>query len=148
MGWFKSKEKVEPPFFVWSDAEHSVGVPEFDREHRHLATLMGEVHHALLEHRDRAQAQRVMEKMIHEIRAHFAHEEQVLAEAGYADAEAHGREHAALIVEAQDLVRQFQAGTISGLSLPTFLKKWLISHIQGSDRKYAVVLRRQRSQTA
>lgn len=141
---FFSKPKTEPsePFFLWSDTEHSVGVTRFDLDHRRIAELLNHVHTVLVKQRDRTQAVDLMEQLIAETRAHFHREELALADAGFPDLEAHQEEHGALIMEAQELVRKFKTGNVSALALPTFLKNWLISHIKGSDRKYAACLRR------
>lgn len=142
MWFFRSQPQPPAPFFEWSNPEHSTGVSMFDQEHRQLAAMISQVHAALVQERDRAKARQLMERLIHETRAHFVHEETVMAEASVPDLEAHGAEHAALLQEAHDLLRQFHAGSISALALPIFLKNWLIRHIQGTDRKYAPVLRR------
>jgi hemerythrin-like metal-binding protein len=142
--WFsKPKPSPEEPFFPWSDPDHSVGVQRFDQEHRHLAGLVSKVHTALLKQHDRGLADKLMENLIQETRTHFAHEERVLEETGYPGREEHCAEHAALLREAQDLLRQFHSGGLAAVALPIFLKKWLVPHIQGSDRKYAATLRRQ-----
>ena len=142
--WF-SKNAPQPKerFFAWSDAEHSVGVAIFDAEHKRLTDLMGKVHTTLLEEHDRVRARELMEQLIQETRNHFIHEEGALAAAAYPDLEAHASEHAALLTQAQDLLRQYRAGGLSALAFPIFLKNWLIPHIQGFDRKYASTLRRQ-----
>jgi hemerythrin-like metal-binding protein len=142
--WF-SKNRTQPKerFFAWSDKEHSVGVAIFDVEHKHLTELMGKVHATLMEEHDRVRARQLMEELIQETRNHFIHEEGALAAAGYPELEAHAAEHAALLAQAQDLLRQFRAGGLSALAFPIFLKNWLIPHIQGVDRKYASILRRQ-----
>lgn len=141
---FFSKPKAEPsePFFLWSDTEHSVGVSRFDQDHRRIAELLNHVHKVLVMQRDRTQAVDLMEQLIAETRAHFHREEAALLDAGFPDLEAHQAEHVALLQEALDLVRRFNTGNVSALALPTFLKNWLISHIKGSDRKYAACLRR------
>jgi hemerythrin-like metal-binding protein len=143
MWFFKTKPQAKDRFFVWSDPEHSVGVAIFDSEHKRLTELMGKVHAALLEEHDRVRARLLMEELIQVTRNHFTHEEGVMAAAAYPDLEAHAAEHAALLAQAQDLLRQFRAGGLSALAFPVFLKNWLIPHIQGVDRKYASTLRRQ-----
>lgn len=142
--WF-NKVKTQPKerFFVWSDAEHSVGVAVFDKEHKRLTGMMSQVHAALLEEHDRVLARQLMEALIQETRTHFTHEEGAMEAAGYPELAAHAAEHATLITQAQDLLRQFRAGGLSALAFPVFLKNWLIPHIQGSDRKYASAMRRQ-----
>lgn len=140
--WFsKDKPQADSTFFSWSDQDHGVGVPAFDQEHQALARKLNQVHEALKHKPDRAKALQIMEEMLQETRAHFVHEEQAMEAAGYADREAHAAEHAALLLEARDLIHQFKGGAISALSLPTFLRKWLIPHIQQSDRKYKAALR-------
>ena len=103
---------------------------------------MSQVHASLVKKRDRVRAQQLMETLIRETRAHFAHEEREMEAAGFPGREVHLAEHAVLLREAQDLLRQFLSGSLSAMALPNFLKNWLIPHIQGSDRKYAGTLRR------
>jgi hemerythrin len=141
--WF-SRSNPEPaaPFFLWTSAEHSVGVAAFDAEHKVLAGLMSRMHAVLVQDHDRVLATRLMEELIAEARAHFAHEERVLEEIGFPGLAAHAEEHAALLQDARGLQRQFLAGGLSVLVFPSFLKNWLIPHMQQSDRTYAAALRR------
>ncbi len=142
MFFSRSKPQADDPFFVWSDAEHSVGISRFDEEHKRLASMLNHVHAVLVKQRDRTQAIQLMERLIQETRDHFMSEERALQESGFGELEAHLKEHSALLQEAEDLVKRFKGGGVSALALPTFLKSWLISHIKGSDRKYAACLRR------
>ncbi|MBK8792736.1 MAG: hemerythrin family protein [Holophaga sp.] len=141
---FKSKPKPAPeePFVAWSSADFSVGVARFDQDHKRLADLLNRIHAALIQNRDRAQASQLMDELIQETRFHFFQEEAALKAASYPGLEAHAAEHQALLQEAADLHRQFQAGTISGLAFPNFLKNWFTTHIKESDRKYSAWLRR------
>lgn len=141
--WFSRAEpEPEGPFFVWKKEDHSVGVAMFDQEHQRLTKLMSQIHASVNEDRDRDRAKNLLEALIHETGAHFAHEERVMEEVGYPEREAHAAEHAALLQQAKDLFQKFQSGTISALALPAFLKTWLISHMQHTDRKYAAHMRR------
>jgi len=145
MLFFKSKPKPssDAPFFVWFPADHSVGIARFDEDHKHLTDLLNRIHGAVNEERDRNRAAKLMEQLIQEIRSHFHREEVALSEAGYPELESHVAEHHALLMEAKDLLRQFLAGTISGMAFPIFIKNWLIGHMKDSDRKYSACLRRQ-----
>ena len=144
MSLFKSNAKPvgNDSFFEWKPAAHSVGIVRFDEDHQRLADLLNQIHGALIQDRDRALASRLMTDLIQETRAHFFQEETALREAAYPELEAHLAEHGLLLQEAVSLFRQFQAGSISGMAFPTFLKNWLIAHIQVSDRKYSACLRR------
>lgn len=141
--WFSRAEpEPERPFFAWSKEDHSVGVVAFDQEHQRLAKLMSQIHATVHEDRDRDRAQRLLETLLYETGAHFAHEERVMEQVGYPEKEAHAAEHAALLLQAKELFQKFQSGNISALALPAFLKVWLISHMQDADRKYAAHMRR------
>lgn len=144
MLFFKSKPKPAPqePFFPWNPADFSVGVTRFDEDHQRLGDLLNRIHGALTHRRDRVEAAHLLERLLQEARDHFAKEEAALQATDYPDAEEHIAEHQLLLREGADLLRQFQAGSISGLAFPNFLKHWLIGHIKDSDRKYAVFLRR------
>jgi hemerythrin len=139
-----SKAKPEPPapaiFFPWT-SELKIGVQRFDLEHQQMQALINQLHTLMVVKRDRPGADLLTDMLIQVTRTHFANEETLLAELNYPDCEAHAQEHSKLIVELRDLQRQFKAGTLSALAMPSFLKKWLVEHIQNTDRKYAAYVR-------
>ncbi len=141
--WFsRAAPEPEGPFFAWTKEDHSVGVAAFDQEHQRLAKLMSQIHTTVHDDRDRDRAQKLLETLIHETGAHFAHEERVMDQVSYPEREAHAIEHATLLLQAKELFQKFQSGNISAMALPTFIKTWLIPHIQFQDRKYAAHMRR------
>jgi len=91
--------------------------------------------------RDKAVSLQLFERLILETKRHFAAEIDLLEAFGYKDLEAHALEHAQLLEEARELARKYEEGHISALALPEFLKKWLVAHIEGSDRAYASFFR-------
>jgi hemerythrin-like metal-binding protein len=142
--WFsKPKPEPKPPFFVWSEQDHSVGVAMFDEEHQRLTTMMAQIHESLQEEHDRLRALKLVEQLVQEARAHFTHEEDAMKEAHFPDLEAHAAEHTALIAQVENLLRQFTKGSMSAMIFPSFLRDWLIPHMQDYDRKYSATLRRQ-----
>jgi hemerythrin-like metal-binding protein len=141
--WFsKGKPEPEPPFFSWSAEEHSVGVSVFDQEHQRLAALMSQIHASLQTNHDRGKAQRLLESFIAMAQEHFDHEERIMANIDYPDLAAHAAEHEALMEQAKAMFQRVQHGNISALTIPGFLKTWLIHHMQQTDRKYAAHMRR------
>jgi len=139
---FFSKPKPEPGLFTWSETDHGLGLPIFDVEHKHLFAMMAKVHASFQSKPDRYVATQIMEEIIQAVRAHFDHEERVMRDNAFPGVEAHALEHGILITEAQDLLRNFKAGSISLLALPVFLRNWFIPHINDFDRTYAGHLRR------
>ena len=132
-----SKAAVQEAFFAWPQADLTLGLASLDRDHGQMASLINQIHAALVQNRDRVAAARIMEEVLREIRTHFLREEEAMAQAGYPDLDPHGAEHAQLLKEAGELTRQLYSGSLSALSFPTFLKNWFVAHTQGPDRAYA-----------
>ena len=142
--WFsKPKNEPKPAFFIWSEQDHSVGVVQFDDEHRQLAAMMTRIHEVLVEEHNSLVAVMLMGRLVQETRLHFTHEEDAMKEAHFPDLDAHAAEHEALIAQAENLLHQYTIGSMSVTMLPNFLRDWLIPHMQNYDRKYAATLRRQ-----
>lgn len=140
--WKKKTEAGTPaPFLPWKE-EHRIGIQQFDLEHQELVALINQLHTLMVVKRDRVQADRLMDTLLQTIRRHFANEEALLSELGFPELEAHAQEHSALIDELSSLQRQFKAGTLSALATPHFLQKWLLDHLQTTDRKYVAFMRR------
>lgn len=141
--WFSKGHPVPEALpFAWSSEEDSVGVTVFDQEHEHLMDLVAQIHRAVQDRHDRGRAQLLLEAFIGAAQAHFDHEEAVMRNIGFPDRQAHAAEHAELLREAKELQRKVQGGLISALTLPGFLKAWLLDHIHRADRKYAATMRR------
>jgi len=60
------------------------------------------------------------------------------ARTAYPAAAAHKKEHDDLTKQVLDVKKKFQEGATATLSMEVlnFLRKWLLNHIQGSDKKY------------
>jgi hemerythrin len=126
--------------FSW-DSKYTVNIGEIDRQHRKLFELFNELYEAMQQgHGDEVTA-RVLALVVDYTYYHFAYEEQLLREYGYAEEKAHRTEHAKLTEQAMALTRKLQGGQ-SDVALGTlkFLCDWLNNHILGSDRKFAPFL--------
>lgn len=138
------KPKAQPPapgpFLPWTP-DLKIGIQRFDLEHQQLGALINQLHTLMVIKRDRVGADQLTDLLLQATRTHFASEEALLTELDYPECEAHFLEHSKLIDELRDLQRQFRAGTLSALAMPTFLKKWLLDHIQNTDRRYTAHLR-------
>ena len=140
--WSKPKNPLpaQGVFLPWT-AELKIGISQFDLEHQQMGALINQLHTLMVVKRDRVAADQLTDVLIQVTRTHFASEEALLSELDYPDREPHFQEHSSLIAELRDLQRQFKAGTLSALAMPTFLKKWLLEHIQNSDRRYVQFLK-------
>jgi hemerythrin len=122
---------------AWN-SKMSVGVAEIDDEHKKLVGMLNELHDAMTANRAKEHLGRVLDGLIGYTATHFKHEERLFAQYGYPDATAHAKEHADLTGQVLEVQRRFKNGETGTLTMEVmnFLKRWLVTHIQGSDKKY------------
>ena len=129
---------------VWSDFL-TVGVPEMDAEHRKFIARVNGLSAAILGAEDKATVRRVMDLMLTEAAHHFRHEQELLDERNYPDAEVHAAKHIELTVQFNRVMNGFDEAEFSfvwavkGLQL----KKLLVEHLLKEDLKYRSFLQAQ-----
>ena len=138
--WSKKPQPDQEPFLAWT-RDRQIGILRFDEEHREMAQLVDQLHTLMVVKRDRTAAYQLTEKLLQVTREHFAREEALLTEHHYPEGEAHYQAHSRLLTDFVELQRQFKAGTLSLLAMPTFLRKWILEHIETMDRAYAAFLK-------
>jgi len=125
------------PLMTWT-ANLSVGVPDLDAQHKQLIGLVNELHDAMAKGLGKAVLQPLLDKLVRYTLTHFSAEERYMAQSGYGALPAHKAEHERLTHTVQDFKRRYDSGqTMLTVEVMTFLKDWLLSHIQGTDRQYA-----------
>ncbi len=122
---------------AWTE-RMSVGVGQLDDEHKTLIAMANRLFEAAQAGQARSTLGPILEELSAYTRTHFAHEEAILSEFGYPELEHHRREHEQLAQHVADIQRRFQAGAgaMLGLEVMSFLKQWLVKHIQGTDGCY------------
>jgi hemerythrin len=124
----------------WSPA-FSVKIKKFDDQHKKLVELLNQLHDAMKSGQGNAMLGVVLQSLITYTATHFKEEEQVMQAKGYPDLAAHKAEHQKLVTKVLDLQKQFQSGSsVLTMTVLSFIKDWLVSHIQGVDKKYGVYL--------
>lgn len=122
------------PLIEWSDAL-SVGYPEVDKDHQRLVGIVNELHEAVTRKDDRELLEEGLEELIEYTGWHFRHEERLMQEFGYDGLEVHQGIHKRLAIKALDLQAKYEAGDDSIIEeLIPFLKDWLTTHIQVTDK--------------
>ena len=126
--------------FVW-DSKYSVNIREIDAQHQKLFDLFNELYDAMQEGHANEVIGKVLTGVLDYTAYHFAYEEKLFRQYGYADEAAHRAEHAKLTEQAKSLVQKLHAGQ-SHVTMATlkFLCDWLNNHILGSDKKFAPFL--------
>ena len=130
------------PFIVWTN-EMSMDVKMLDNDHKKMAILINSLHEGLMAGRDRKELERIFDELVAFTRLHFAHEEKLLAEAGYSGAAAHKQEHDQKIKQLLYLQARFLGARESAdyLEVLDQLKEWLIAHTQGLDKDFVAYLK-------
>lgn len=85
----------------------------------------------------------LLEKFVKYTLEHFAAEESLMQRAAYPKFLAHQRVHADLRLQVEKYLERSSNGEHAvSINLMTFLKYWLMNHIQKEDRDYAPFLSR------
>ena len=121
----------------WSD-ELSVGIPEIDKQHRQFIGLINDLNEAILARSDPGIIQGAVDRLIQDARDHFAYEEELFVQCGYADMEAHTSAHAALLGTIEQARRSLTARTPEPAWMAEGLKvrDALVEHLLEEDMKY------------
>ena len=113
-----------------------MGVPLMDAQHKELAGLINRIGEDLKAGHDAERLHESFARLVEAARAHFAAEEQLMAQVGLgAAAERHKQEHRRLIEELES-----QADALEGRSMSLtmrYLNFWLLHHIESTDLEQA-----------
>jgi hemerythrin-like metal-binding protein len=137
VGQFKLSENGK--LINWSRT-YSVGVSQMDSEHQRLIDIINNLYIAMRSGRSKDAIGTILDELIDYTKTHFAHEEKLMQEAGYAGFDEQKRAHVALVSQVVEIQQKYRAGTALGQEVMSFLKNWLINHIQGLDKKYGPVM--------
>ena len=125
------------PFLAWTE-NLSVGVFNLDAQHKRLIELVNQLHDAMVAGQGRTVLQPILNGLVKYTATHFASEEKYMEQTEYTETNAHKSEHHKFTRAVLDFKQRYDTGqTMLTVEVMMFLKSWLVSHIQGSDRKYA-----------
>jgi hemerythrin len=134
------QEETTMALIIWSE-DLSVGIKEIDEQHKKLVQMLNELHDAMSAGKSTLVMGDLLAKLIAYTQTHFQKEESYMSKYAYADLPAHKTEHTALTQKALDVQKRYKEGTaMVSIEVLSFLKNWLTTHIQGTDKKYAPFL--------
>lgn len=111
--------------------ELEIGVPELDAQHRHLIGLINRLESAIREGATDGITEEILSQLVNYVRFHFATEERFMAENSYVKTDQHADLHYWMIHKVAREVAQLKTErAITPINLLTFLRKWLVEHIQ------------------
>lgn len=122
--------------FEWRDV-YSVGVQQFDNQHKRLFAIAQKLYDAMSTGQGRTVLSEIFDELIDYTKTHFASEESFMQQYGYPEYTTHRQEHEELTRQVLELREQFHNGHIAlSVTVMNFLKEWLRHHISESDRRY------------
>jgi diguanylate cyclase (GGDEF)-like protein/PAS domain S-box-containing protein/hemerythrin-like metal-binding protein len=117
------------------DTEHLLGVPEIDTQHQELTRMINKLNDAVRQIRPTEIIVGLFDEITAYAQLHFETEERMMKQNGYAEAEAHAREHGRLLGEVTYLRKKIIAG--EELLALQYVKDWLLPHILDMDKPFA-----------
>ncbi len=129
------------PLIQWNN-ELSVGINSIDEQHKILVNMINALNEAMIS----GQTKKILAEILDGLAAytvnHFAYEEDLFAQYGYSQSQAHINEHHSLMEQVKNLQSKMDNGDFMiSVEVMVFLKGWLINHILKTDKAYAEFLR-------
>ncbi len=127
---------------TWQDS-FSVGVKEIDEQHKKLISMINSLYSAIKKGKGQTILQDILEGLVQYVDEHFGTEEKYMEQYNYPGYLAHKKEHNKFTEQVLEVYQDFEQGKqVLTLELLDFLKKWLKNHILGTDKKYALFLKK------
>jgi hemerythrin-like metal-binding protein len=124
-------------FIEWKN-DFTVSVAEIDDQHRHLVAMINRLHEGMKARQGQAVLKETLAELADYAISHFGTEEKYFTAFGYPSAPIHKVEHDRFVAEVAKFKKGFDSGQVMlSMEVMDFLKNWLISHIQVSDKKYS-----------
>jgi len=122
--------------FTWSD-KYSVGVKDMDNQHKVLVDILNELYEAMQTNQSKEILGKTITKLVSYTKTHFANEERYMEKYNYPGLTEQKKSHIAFVDKITVFKNDYDAGKIAmSVSLTSFLKDWLLTHISGTDKKY------------
>lgn len=125
---------------VWT-AALEIGHPEIDADHRAMVSLLNQVQTAS-RRSDLREVRSMLRALESLTRDHFAREERLMLAIRYEMAARHQKEHIRLFHEIRAQIDDLNDGITSAVAIAQFIRRWLMDHVETSDRLLAVALAR------
>lgn len=131
------KIETSSAFMTWTP-EMSVGVGALDDDHKVLIGIINELHDGIVAGHKKEILASVLDHLVEYTKFHFAKEEELLEKCNFQATQNHKMEHASFVSRMTNLQERLKTAPVAmlDLELMSFLRNWLVTHIQGSDRKY------------
>gem|GEM_PF-3060518 len=127
-----------PPLVKWED-DLSVGISRVDEQHKVLISLINRLNAAMKKRMGTSVTGEILKQLVDYTKTHFSMEEELFQRYHYPEPERsnHLRAHASFVKTLEEVHQKFLRGDETvGIKILNFLRRWLIEHIKGTDKKY------------
>jgi hemerythrin len=124
-------------YLAWQE-DLNTGIQVIDDQHKRIVDMINQLHQAQAQasQRSRSEVGDVLNELVDYTLSHFAFEESLLEEAGYAFSRPHKRVHEIFIGRVSDYRVRYRAGEDITQELIGLLSRWLFNHIRSDDAGY------------
>lgn len=124
-------------FMKWN-TNLNVNVAEIDSQHQQLVYFLNNLSDAMKEGKGKEVLTEIINGLILYTKSHFATEEKYFARFGYPETVSHKQEHTMFVEKVAKFKKDFDEGNqLVSIPILSFLRDWLVNHINGSDMKYS-----------
>lgn len=121
-------------------SEYSLGIDEIDGQHKMLINCIAALEKSI-EDSDEKQRWAAIHYAIVQLsdytRIHFTVEESLMRVLAYPELDAHIAQHGVFVAYLKDIERKSITHDVREEEIVSFLRKWLLNHIQVDDKNYA-----------
>ena len=119
----------------WTE-DLNTGIRVIDNQHQRIVEYINKLGHAQ-EHHSRKEVSEVLDELVDYTLSHFAFEESLMEESGYAYIIAHKKVHQLFVERIADYQQRFKMDEDITEELINTLRAWLINHIKNDDKDYS-----------
>ena len=127
-------------FVEWKD-EYSVGLDSIDNQHKKLLNLINQLQTAVDYSTGEEFEREALDELVDYTKTHFSFEEGLMKDNGYPDYEPHKAQHDKMVKHVEEVLSEYERDQHTAMANSAeFLKDWLITHINGTDKQYSEFL--------
>ena len=124
------------------DKSFDIKIGIIDKQHRMLVNMINDLYGAMNSGKERDAIKKMLGKLKDYSAMHFGREEHYFEMFAYPEAKAHEKEHSDFEKKVFAFESEFNEERQDlSIEMMNFLSQWLVSHIKGSDKKYAPFFR-------
>ena len=127
-------------YVEWKD-EYSVGIDSIDRQHKKLLNLINQLQTAVDYSTGEEFEREALDELVDYTKTHFTYEEGLMKDNDYPGFEPHKTQHEEMVAHVKETLSEYEKDHDTAMNnAARFLRKWLINHINGTDKQYSSFL--------